>query len=168
MVIILVFVCSVQPARATAFPSRTNFMDESIYFLITTRFFDGDNSNNVQCWDGKQYNTGDPAWRGDFKGLIEKLDYIKALGFTAVWITPVVENASGYDYHGYHAMNFKKVDCRYLSENVGFQELIDAVHAHDMKLILDVVFNHTGNFGEETLCPMFTKDESADLGDIDA
>lgn len=168
LVIILALCGYVQPARATAFPSRTNFMDESIYFLITTRFFDGDNSNNVQCWDGKQYNTGDPAWRGDFKGLIEKLDYIKALGFTAVWITPVVENASGYDYHGYHAMNFKKVDCRYLSENVGFQELIDAVHVHDMKLILDVVFNHTGNFGEETLCPMFTKDESADLGDIDA
>ncbi len=147
---------------------RTDFRDESIYFLMTTRFYDGDPDNNVQCWDGQSYNEGDPAWRGDFKGLIEKLDYIKALGFTAIWITPVVENCSGYDYHGYHAMSFKRVDGRYLSENVGFQELIDAVHAKDMKLILDVVFNHTGNFGEETLCPMFEKDYTADLSDINA
>lgn len=87
---------------------RTDFRDETIYFVMTTRFYDGDTSNNVHCWDGN--NPGDPAWRGDFKGLIEKLDYIKALGFTAIWITPVVENASGYDYHGYHAINHSKVD----------------------------------------------------------
>jgi len=78
--------------------SRTDFRDETIYFVMTTRFYDGDPENNVQCWDGKSMNQGDPAWRGDFKGLIEKLDYIKALGFTSIWITPVVENASGYDY----------------------------------------------------------------------
>ena len=135
---------------------RTDFRDETIYFVITTRFYDGDAANNVHCWDGN--NTGDPAWRGDFKGLIEKLDYIKALGFTAVWITPVVENASGYDYHGYHAMNFKKVDSRYESNDVDFKDLIDAVHAKGMKIVLDVVFNHTGNFGEEFLCPMFRKE----------
>ncbi len=104
----------------------------------------------------------------DFKGLIEKLDYIKALGFTAIWITPVVENASGYDYHGYHAFNFKKVDPRYESQDVSFQTLIDAVHAKGMKIILDIVLNHTGNFGEATLCPMFEKDYSADLSDINA
>ena len=75
--------------------SRTDFRDESIYFTMVTRFYNGDESNDVQCWDGTQYNLNDPAWRGDFKGLIEKLDYIKALGFTAVWITPVVENISG-------------------------------------------------------------------------
>ncbi|MFI3240413.1 MAG: alpha-amylase family glycosyl hydrolase [Bacteroidales bacterium] len=147
--------------------ARTDFRDETIYFVITTRFNDGDNSNNVQCWDGQQYNSGDPAWRGDFKGLIEKLDYIKALGFSAIWITPVVENASGYDYHGYHASNFQKVDSRYLSENVGFQELIEAVHENDMKIILDIVLNHTGNFGEEYLCPMFERDETEDLSSID-
>ncbi|MCD7974021.1 MAG: starch-binding protein [Candidatus Azobacteroides sp.] len=135
---------------------RTDFRDETIYFVITTRFYDGDPDNNVHCWDGN--NPGDPAWRGDFKGLIEKLDYIKALGFTAVWITPIVENASGYDYHGYHAMNHKKVDERYESEDVKFQDLIDAAHARDMKIILDIVLNHTGNFGEEYLCPMFKKE----------
>ena len=68
--------------------------------MITTRFYVGDSENNVQCWDGIQYDDpDDPEWRGDFKGLAEKLDYIKALGFTAIWITPVVENCSGYDYH---------------------------------------------------------------------
>ena len=153
---------------ATTFPSRTDFRDEQIYFVMTTRFYNGDPSNDTQCWDAQNYNVGDPAWRGDFKGLIEKLDYIKALGFTAVWITPVVENASGYDYHGYHARNFSEVDKRYESEDVKFQDLIDAAHAKGMKIILDIVLNHTGNFGEENLCKLFTRDWEADQSDIDA
>ena len=141
--------------------TRTDFRQESIYFAITTRFYDGDSSNNTQCWDGAR-PSNDPAWRGDFKGLIEKMDYIKALGFTSIWITPVVENCSGYDYHGYHAMNFIKVDPRYLSEDVSFQTVINEAHKRDMKIVLDVVFNHTGNFGESNLFPMFEK--SGDLG----
>lgn len=138
--------------------TRSDFRDESIYFVMTTRFFDGDESNNTQCWDNQSANAGDPPWRGDFKGLIEKLDYIKAMGFTTVWITPIVENASGYDYHGYHAHDFSKVDHRYESEGVGFQELINAAHAKGMKIILDIVLNHTGNFGETNLCKLFTRD----------
>lgn len=152
---------------ATHFPSRTDFRDEQIYFVMTTRFYNGDPSNDTQCWDAQNYNVGDPAWRGDFKGLIEKLDYIKALGFTAVWITPVVENASGYDYHGYHASNFSKVDKRYESEDIKFQDLIDAAHAKGMKIILDIVLNHTGNFGEENLCKLFTRNWDADQSNID-
>lgn len=155
-------------AAETLFPSRTDFRDETIYFVMTTRFYDGDPDNNTQCWDGQSYNVGDPAWRGDFKGLMEKLDYIKALGFTTVWITPVVENASGYDYHGYHASNFSKVDHRYESEDVDFQDLIDAVHDRGMKIVLDIVLNHTGNFGEENLCKLFTRDWDADQSDINA
>jgi len=147
---------------------RTDFRDETVYFVITTRFYDGDSSNNTQCWDNQTANEGDPAWRGDFKGLIDKLDYIKALGFTAIWVTPVVENASGYDYHGYHARDFSKVDHRYESTDVSFQTLIDAVHAKDMKIILDIVLNHTGNFGEATLCPQFTRDWTANQSDINA
>lgn len=138
---------------------RTDFRDETIYFVMTTRFYDGDPSNNVHCWDDeKAGNTDDdPAWRGDFKGLIEQLDYIKALGFTAIWITPVVENTSGYDYHGYHASDFSKVDSRYESDDCTYQDLINAVHAKGMKIIQDVVLNHTGNFGEANLIPMFEK-----------
>ena len=158
---------SISTIAATLFPSRTDFRDEQIYFVMTTRFYNGDPSNDTQCWDAQNYNVGDPAWRGDFKGLIEKLDYIKALGFTAVWITPVVENASGYDYHGYHARNFSEVDKRYESEDVKFQDLIDAAHAKGMKIILDIVLNHTGNFGEENLCKLFTRDWEADQSMID-
>lgn len=144
---------------------RSDFRDETIYFAMTTRFYDGDISNNTYCWDGK-LNVNDPEWRGDFKGLIEKLDYIKALGFTAVWITPIVENASGLDYHGYHAIDFSKVDPRYESTDCKFQDLIDAAHSRGMKIILDIVLQHTGNFGEENLCPMFTKDYTQNLSNI--
>ena len=137
----------------------SDLREDTIYFVITTRFYDGDKSNNVHCWDDTKANNpdSDPAWRGDFKGLIDKLDYIKALGFSAIWITPVVENASGYDYHGYHALNFRKVDPRYESPGATYQDLIDAAHEKGIKIIQDVVFNHTGNFGEYYLCHEFDK-----------
>ena len=136
--------------------SRSDFRDETIYFLITTRFYDGDPSNNASTSeDIKAKNLpDDPSWRGDFKGLIDKLDYIKALGFTAIWITPVVQNRSGYDYHGYHAYDFTAVDTRYESNGVTYQDLIDACHAKGMKVIQDVVFNHSCNWGEKNLCPI--------------
>ncbi|MBQ3969557.1 MAG: glycosidase, partial [Clostridia bacterium] len=133
--------------------SRSDFRDESIYFLITTRFYDGDSSNNARTSEDKkaQNPESDPSWRGDFKGLIDKLDYIKALGFTAIWITPVVENDSGYDYHGYHAYDFSAVDTRYESNGVTYQTLIDACHDKGMKVIQDIVLNHTCNWGERNL-----------------
>ena len=142
--------------------SVVDFREESIYFLMTTRFYDGDPSNNEYCWDegGEylQFGANDCAWRGDFKGLAEKLDYIKALGFSAIWITPVVENASGIDYHGYHAYDFSKVDPRYESAGFTYQDLIDACHKKGIKVIQDIVLNHTGNFGERNLFHMFDKE----------
>lgn len=139
-----------------------DFRDETIYFLMTTRFYDGDKSNNEYCWDeGGEFlafGEGDCGWRGDFKGLAEKLDYIKALGFSAIWITPVVENASGIDYHGYHAYDFSKVDPRYESTNFTYADLIDACHAKGIKVIQDIVLNHSGNFGERNLFHMFDKE----------
>ena len=163
----MLMLVSMQTMATDVFTSnRTDFRDESIYFMMTTRFYDGDPSNNVLCWDNQeaQKSTKDPCWRGDFQGVIDKLDYIKALGFTAIWITPVVQNASGYDYHGYHASDFSKVDCRYQSGDgkksgdVMFQELIDKAHAKGIKIILDIVLNHSGNFGEEKLCKEFDRD----------
>lgn len=143
--------------------------EESIYFVMTTRFYDGDTGNNVHCWDDSTAGNpdSDPAWRGDFKGLADKLDYIKALGFSAIWVTPVVTNASGYDYHGYHAMDLSTVDKRYESEDFTYEDLIRAAHEKDMKIIQDVVFQHTGNFGEAFFCNLFTKDYSKDLGNIE-
>ncbi len=150
---------------------RTDMREDSIYFVMTTRFYDGDKSNNVHCWDDDHANNPDtdPGWRGDFKGLIQKLDYIKALGFTAVWITPVVENTSWYDYHGYHASDFGKVDPRYESKGATFQDLIDAAHSKGMKIVQDIVWNHSGNFGEKFLCHLFDKKYSKiqDLGSPD-
>ena len=165
--IFMLILVSMQSMATDVFTSnRTDFRDESIYFMMTTRFYDGDPSNNVLCWDNQeaQKSTKDPCWRGDFQGVIDKLDYIKALGFTAIWITPVVQNASGYDYHGYHASDFSKVDCRYQSGDgkksgdVMFQELIDKAHAKGIKIILDIVLNHSGNFGEEHFCKEFDRD----------
>ena len=165
--VLMLMLVSLQTMATDVFTSnRTDFRDESIYFMMTTRFYDGDPSNNVLCWDNQeaQMSTKDPCWRGDFQGVIDKLDYIKALGFTAIWITPVVQNASGYDYHGYHASDFSKVDCRYQSGDgkksgdVMFQELIDKAHAKGIKIILDIVLNHSGNFGEEHFCKEFDRD----------
>ena len=165
--VLMLMLVSLQTMATETFNNdRTDFRDESIYFMITTRFYDGDPKNNVLCWDNQaaQIETKDPCWRGDFQGVIDKLDYIKALGFTAIWITPVVQNASGYDYHGYHASDFSKVDCRYQSGDgkksgdVMFQELIDKAHAKGIKIILDIVLNHTGNFGEEHFCKEFDRD----------
>lgn len=164
---VLVALLGCEQALAAFVGPRNDFRDESIYFVMTTRFYDGDPGNNAQCWDGAGANSGDPCWRGDFKGLIDKLDYIKALGFTAIWVTPVVENASGLDYHGYHASNFGRVDHRYESGDTTFQTLIDEAHARGMKVILDIVLNHTGNFGEEHLCKLFTRDRNANQFKLD-
>ncbi len=137
--------------------SQIDFREETIYFLMTTRFFDGDPNNNVPT-EWSSYNPdptinpditdpNDVTWRGDFKGLIQKLDYIKDLGFTAIWITPIVHNRSPLDYHGYHAWDFTRVDPRLESPGATFQDLINEIHSRDMKIVLDVVTNHAGRFG---------------------
>lgn len=136
--------------------SQVDFRKETIYFLLTTRFFDGDTTNNVPNeWCSyipgvNNSNITDPkdvTWRGDFKGLIQQLDYIKGMGFTAIWITPIVQNRGPLDYHGYHAWDFTKVDPRLESTGATFQDLVNAVHAKGMKIVLDIVTNHSGRFG---------------------
>ncbi|ACE86338.1 alpha-amylase family glycosyl hydrolase [Cellvibrio japonicus] len=136
---------SSQASSATSSVISGDFRSETIYFLLTARFYDGDANNNYYNRD--RYKAGDPHWRGDFKGLIEKLDYIKDLGFTAIWVTPPVENRSGLDYHGYHAYDFYKVDPRLESPGAGYQEFINAAHAKGLKVIQDVVINHSSQYG---------------------
>ncbi|MDN3638597.1 alpha-amylase family glycosyl hydrolase [Simiduia curdlanivorans] len=131
--------------RIGAQPLSGDFRSETIYFLMTARFYDGDETNNYYNRD--RYKAGDPHWRGDFKGLIAKLDYIKDLGFTAIWVTPPVENRSGLDYHGYHAYDFYKVDPRLESPGADYKAFIDAAHAKGLKVIQDVVVNHSGQYG---------------------
>ena len=131
-----------------------DFREESIYFLMTARFYDGDSSNNRWCRSddssGNRAN-GDYPWRGDFKGLIEKLDYIKALGFSAIWITPPVLNRSDFDFHGYHAWNMNKIDPRLESTGATYQDLINECHKRGMKVIQDIVLNHSSRYGLEDL-----------------
>ncbi|MEU4268967.1 carbohydrate binding domain-containing protein [Streptomyces sp. NPDC026092] len=127
---------------------------DPIYFVLTARFNDGDSSNNR---GGSQHTksgnaaNNDPMFRGDFKGLVQKLDYIKGLGFSAVWITPVVLNRSDYDYHGYHGYDFYKVDPRLESAGASYQDLINAAHAKGMKIYQDVVYNHSSRWGAKGL-----------------
>jgi glycosidase len=136
--------------------AQVDFRKETIYFLLTPRFYDGDSTNNAPNeWCSyipgvNNANITDPkdvTWRGDFKGLIQKLDYIKDMGFTAIWINPVVQNRSPLDYHGYHAWDFTKIDTRLESPGATFQDLINAVHAKGMKLVLDIVTNHSSRYG---------------------
>ncbi|SNY75580.1 alpha-amylase family glycosyl hydrolase [Paractinoplanes atraurantiacus] len=127
---------------------------DSIYFVMTARFADGYAANNR---GGSQHVTSgnaannDPMFRGDFQGLINKLDYIKGLGFSAIWITPVVTNRSDYDFHGYHGWDFYRVDPRLESPGATYQELIDKAHAKGLKIYQDVVYNHTSRWGAKNL-----------------
>lgn len=141
--------------------SQRAFCKETIYFVLPTRFFDGDPTNNRPnewcSYDGKRAAITDPQdvpWRGDFKGLMQQLDYIQGMGFTAIWITPVVQNAGPLDYHGYHAYDFTKVDHRLESPGATFQDLINAVHARGMKIVLDIVTNHCGRYGIKGKCEL--------------
>jgi glycosidase len=127
---------------------------DAIYFAMTARFYDGDPTNNR---GGNQHESSgnaannDPMFRGDFKGLADKLDYIKGLGFSAIWLTPVVLNRSDYDYHGYHGWDFYRIDPRLESDGVSYQQLIDQAHAKGIKIYQDVVYNHSSRWGAKGL-----------------
>ncbi|GAA1419144.1 carbohydrate binding domain-containing protein [Catellatospora coxensis] len=127
---------------------------DAIYFVMTARFYDGDAANNR---GGSQHTKSgnaandDPMFRGDFSGLIQKLDYIKGLGFSAIWITPVVLNRSDYDYHGYHGYDFFRIDARLESPGASYQNLIDTAHAKGLKIYQDVVYNHSSRWGAKGL-----------------
>lgn len=130
-----------------------DFRDETIYLVITDRFVDGDKSNNNIY--GDEYIPGNLRYYqgGDFKGLIENLDYIKSMGFSAIWITPPVMQPPGrylnssktYDaagYHGYWAWDFSKIDPHLESPGYTYQDLINKAHSKGIKIIQDIVLNH--------------------------
>jgi glycosidase len=126
-------------------PTGADFREQTIYFVMTARFFDGDSGNNY--FNRDRIKQGDPQWRGDFKGLIARLDYIKDLGFTAIWVTPPVVNRSGLDYHGYHAYDWTRIDPRLESPDATYQDFITAAHGKGLKVIQDVVINHSSQYG---------------------
>lgn len=124
-----------------------------IYFMLTDRFNDGDKSNDDPNGENYQANDAGTYHGGDFQGIINKLDYLDELGINTIWITPVVDNidynvgandgSSYYAYHGYWAKNFTKLD-EHLGDIDSFRALIDAAHDKGIKIMVDVVLNHTG------------------------
>ncbi|TMU88111.1 alpha-amlyase [Bacillus sp. BHET2] len=114
------------------------WQDETIYFLMVDRFNDGDTNND------KNVNTKDPkAYQGgDFQGVIDKLDYIKDMGFTAIWLTPIFDNQP-MGYHGYWITDFYKTEEHFGSMKT-FKKLVEEAHKRDMKVMLDFVVNHVG------------------------
>ncbi|WP_085506074.1 pullulanase [Thalassobacillus devorans] len=130
--------------------------DESIiYFMLTDRFFDGDESNNDPYNLGYDTEKRGTYQGGDFEGITEKLDYLDNLGVNTIWISPIVENIKYdvrynedgdqpyYGYHGYWANNFGELNPHFGTMEE-FHDLIDEAHARDMKIMVDVVLNHTG------------------------
>jgi alpha-amylase len=122
--------------------SPEDWRDQTIYQIVTDRFFDGDPSNNsIEGFFDP--NDGARIHGGDFAGVEAKLDYIEALGATAIWISPVQRNAFAA-YHGYHIQNFYEIAPHFggMTDLLAF---IDAAHARGLFVILDVVANHGGD-----------------------
>lgn len=123
---------------------NTLWQRQSIYQIITDRFYDGDplNDNADGNYDPSGHR-GTSVHGGDFKGIEQKLDYIKSLGATAIWISPVVLNARG-EFHGYAGMDFYKVDPHW-GTMADLQHLVQAAHARGILVVDDIVLNHGGN-----------------------
>ncbi|MHA6529444.1 pullulanase [Paenibacillus sp. BAC0078] len=120
-----------------------------IYFALTDRFKDGDASNNADV-----DKTHLEAYHGgDFRGMIDNLDYLQKLGINTLWITPIVDNidfnkgidfgGKQYAYHGYWAKDFTQLD-EHLGDMATFKELIEKAHDKGIKIMVDVVLNHAG------------------------
>ena len=119
----------------------SNFSSKDlIYFIMTDRFYDSDTSNDK--FSDVNKNNPRAYHGGDLKGVIDKLDYIKSLGTTAIWITPVVKNEYG-GYHGYWTNDFYSVDS-HLGDMTILKKLVSEAHKKGMKVLLDHVVNHTG------------------------
>lgn len=149
------------------------FAAEAVYFVVTDRFVNGDLTNDyrdqgganrsfdrpLRCPDGVIDNTG--YLGGDFRGLLNHADYIREMGFSSVWITPIVDNPdeafTGGDtitctsiltdrgkagYHGYWGINFYKVDEHLPSPGLEFSDLTRALRQKGLKTVLDIVANH--------------------------
>ena len=112
-----------------------------MYLIMTDRFADGDPSNDQPGND----RSAPRGWHGgDFKGILQHLDYLQSLGVTTLWTTPAYSNGNMPDsYHGYAATDLYQVDSHF-GTLADYQALADALHARGMKIVLDIVPNHIG------------------------
>lgn len=154
--------------------------DEAVvYFMMTDRFFDGNESNNTAS-GADTYGKNNPGLYhgGDFAGVTAKLDYLQDLGVNAIWLTPIVENVKGvavtdegkedvpYNaaYHGYWASDFTKLNPT-LGTTEEFETMISEAHKRGMRIMVDIVVNHAGYGSESTFADML-RDKSISEGDI--
>lgn len=141
------------------FTRAIEFRQETIYFIIVDRFHDGDPSNsegpNPALYDPTRQKWG-KYWGGDLQGIIDKLDYLKNMGVTALWISPLFEQVEELMFesaamHGYWTKDFKRINSRFVGKNEQtslftcsvFDRLIKEMHNRGMKMILDIVCNHS-------------------------
>ncbi len=122
-----------------------DWRDEVIYQVLVDRFANGDVNNDLNV----TYDSTNLAryMGGDYQGILDRIDYLKDLGVTTLWISPVVvnveEDAGSASYHGYWAQDFLNVNPHF-GDMAKLRELSDTLHAHDMKLVVDIVVNHIG------------------------
>jgi alpha-amylase len=138
---------AVAPAPITP-ATPWDYRDSILYFIFTDRFYDGDPNNNFDV--DKQ---GKGAYHGgDFQGVIDKLDYLSALGVNTIWITPIYDNVDQpmtdvgfphWPHHGYWPESFDQVD-RHLGTEQKLKEVVEKAHQKGIRVFLDVILNHAG------------------------
>ena len=135
-------------ARAKAGSERMGFdASDALYLLMPDRFANGNPDNdNLPGMSPYKIDRNDPNARhgGDLAGISNNLQYFKDLGVTALWFTPVLENnMEGGSYHGYATTDYYKVDPRF-GTNEEYKQLIAEAHDNDLKIVMDMIFNHNG------------------------
>src|SRR5918912_522770 len=142
---------------------RQPVTDQNFYFVMPDRFENGDTANDnggLPPGKGEGQSGFDPTGKGwyhggDLKGLTAKLDYIKGLGTTAIWLTPSFKNKAvqpqdnSAGYHGYWITVFTLID-PHLGTNADLRALVDGAHARGMKVFFDIITNHTADVIEYT------------------
>lgn len=153
--------------------------DEAVvYFMMTDRFFDGNESNN-KASGADTYGKNPGLYHGgDFAGVTAKLDYLQDLGVNTIWLTPIVKNIAGVTvtdegkedvpynaaYHGYWASDFTKLNPT-MGTTEEFKTMISEAHKRGMRIMVDIVVNHAGYGTESTFADML-RDKSVSEGDI--
>ena len=135
-------------ARENNSANRPSFSPkDAILLIMPDRFANGDPKNDNTPESLEKANRNDESGRhgGDIQGIINNLDYIKSLGYTQIWNTPLAENNMlKYSYHGYAATDFYKIDSRY-GTNEQFKKLVEEAKKRNIGVIWDVVVNHCGS-----------------------
>ncbi|TCO09686.1 glycoside hydrolase family 13 protein [Natronoflexus pectinivorans] len=120
---------------------------DAIYLIMPDRFANANPDNDMIPGMLEKPNRDEPYGRhgGDLQGIKERLDFISDMGFTAIWLNPVLENDQPVaSYHGYATTDYYKIDRR-LGTNEEFKALVDASRERGIKIIMDMIFNHCGS-----------------------